>query len=265
MDARKSKPELVLSMLKEIKGTAAQAQYVLFDSWFASPSAILSIKNLGYHVVARLKNHENFRYAYNGQNLSISKIHGANRKRRGMSRYLLSVIVDVRHDDFDYVIPAKIVYIRDRNNRKNWIALICTDITLSQDEIIALYAKRWDIEPFHKVIKSCLRLEKEFQVRSYDALTAHATIVMIRYILLSLENRENKDWRSVNDGFFILCAELEDISFSFAFQLFLFLIIRCAYDYLRLPEEIINTFVLLFLSSLPSFIKRKLAFPSCES
>lgn len=54
-NALKSKPELVLSMLKEIKGTPAQAKYVLFDSWFSSPSALLDIKELDYHMVSRLK------------------------------------------------------------------------------------------------------------------------------------------------------------------------------------------------------------------
>ena len=264
-DARKPKPSLVLSMLEAVKGTAAQAKYVLFDSWFSTPSAILSIKNLGYHVVSRLKNHENYRYEFKGENLSISKIYRASKKRRGRSRYLLSVTINVRHNDFAYVIPAKIVYVRDRANRKKWITLISTDISLSEDEIVALYGKRWDIEPFHKVIKSCLRLEKEFQVRSYDAMTAHATIVMTRYIFLSLENRENKDWRSVNDGYFSLCAELEDISFSFAFELILALMKRCAQDYLNLPAELTDAFVEHFLYCLPCIIKDRLKISMCES
>jgi hypothetical protein len=265
IDARTDKPTLVLSMLEAVKGTAAQAKYVLFDSWFSAPSAILSIKALGYHVVARLRNHENFRYEYKGENLSISKIYRASKKRRGRSRYLLSVTVNVRHEDFGYTIPAKIVYVRDRANRKKWIALISTDIALSEDEIVALYGKRWDIEPFHKVLKSCLRLEKEFQVRSYDAMTAHTTIVMTRYILLSLENRENKDWRSVNDGYFALCAELEDISFTFAFELIIALIRRCACDSLSLTDDLADSFVEQFIAWLPRIIKDKLVVLYCES
>jgi len=265
IDARSGKPALVLSMLEAVKGTAAQAKYVLFDSWFSNPAAILSIKNLGYHVVSRLKNHENYHYGYNGENLSISKIYKANKKRRGRSRYLLSVTVSVRHNDYAYTVPAKIVYVRDRGNRKKWIALISTDVSLTEDEIIALYGKRWDIEPFHKVIKSCLRLEKEFHVRSYDAMTAHATIVMTRYIFLSLENRENKDWRSVNDGYFALCAELEDISFTVAFELILALMKTCAQDSLHLSKQQLDAYVLHFLSCLPSIIKDRMPISMCES
>jgi len=88
---------------------------------------------------------------------------------------------------------------------------------------------------------------------------------MTRYIFLALENRENKDWRSVNDGYYALCAELEDISFTFAFELILALIKRCVHDSLCLPVELIETFVEYFLSCLPCVIKDKLVFSMCES
>ncbi|MCL2047067.1 MAG: transposase [Oscillospiraceae bacterium] len=264
-EARAGKPALVQSMLKSVKGTHAEAKYVLFDSWFTSPSSVLSTAGLGYHVVARLKNHEKHLYRYEDENISISRIYRANRKRRGRSRYLLSVTVDVRHYDFSETIPAKIVYVREKGKRKNWIALISTDTSLSEDEIIALYGKRWDIEPFHKVLKSYLRLEKEFQMRSYDAMMAHATIVMTRYVMLSLENRENIDWRSVNDGFYVLCQELEDISFTVAFELILAILKRCSSEHLNLSNAQINEFVTYFIADLPSLIKDKLKLSVCES
>lgn len=123
IQARTDKPALALQMLKDIKGTPKQTQYVLFDSWFSSPSFMLSVKGEGYDVVARLKNHENYRYLYKGEKLSLSQIYKANKKRRGKSRYLLSVTVEVRHDDFEKAIPAKIVFVRDKNNRKNGLLL----------------------------------------------------------------------------------------------------------------------------------------------
>jgi hypothetical protein len=191
-DARSSKPTLALQMLKAAKGTPAQTKHVLFDSWFASPSFMLSVKGLVYDVVARLKNHENFRYLYNGEKLSISRIYKMNKKRRGKSRYLLSVTVEIRHDDFEERVPAKIVFVRERSKRKKWIALLSTDLSLSENEVIELYGKRWDIEPFHKVLKSTLRLTKEFQLRSFDAITAHTAIVLSRYIFLSLETERTR-------------------------------------------------------------------------
>lgn len=258
------KPALLLRMLKDVKGTAAQAQYVLFDSWFSTPSAIVNIKQLGYDVVARLKKLNTFQYLYSGEKLPISKIYSQNRKRRGMSKYLLSVMVEVSNKENE-TVAAKIVYIRDRNNSKKWIALITTDCSLSEEEVIELYGKRWEIEPFFKMSKSYLHLSKEFQSRSYDAMTAHTTVVFVRYILLALENRENKDERSICDIFFVLCKELDDISFNYAFELIQSTMIQSAISYLNLREEQIEDFLKYFIAHLPAYIKDKLALTVCES
>jgi hypothetical protein len=257
-EARKDKPTLALQMLADAKGTPAQTQYVLFDSWFASPSFILSVKTAGYDVIARLKNHENYRYLYNGEILPLAQIYSANRKRRGRSRYLLSVSVKVRHNDFPDTVSAKIVFVRDKNNRKKWIALISTDTALSEDEIITFYGKRWDIEPFHKVLKSTLRLTKEFQLRSFDAITAHTAIVLTRYIFLSLESRENKDVRSIGGLFLLISDELDDIHFNLAFELLLSMFERYLIDCAVFDIVYIENIVRDFYASLHSCLASKL-------
>jgi hypothetical protein len=42
-------------------------------------------------------------------------------------------------------IPAKIVCVRNKKSKKDWIAFICTNPTLSEEEIIRVYGKRWQI------------------------------------------------------------------------------------------------------------------------
>ncbi|WP_331281946.1 transposase, partial [Lactobacillus delbrueckii] len=59
-------------------------------------------------------------------------------------------------------IDARIVCVRNRYNRKDWIALICTDMTIDENEIIRIYGKRWDIEVFFKTCKSFLKLGTEY-------------------------------------------------------------------------------------------------------
>jgi hypothetical protein len=263
--ARTPKPELVIEMLKNVKGTSAQTQHVLFDSLFSPPKAILDIKRLGYDVVARLKNHKNYRYLYNEQTLSLGEIYRLNKKRPGKAKYLLSVNVEVRHKDYPETISAKIVFVRNSKNKKEWFALISTDITLSEEEIIELYGKRWDIEPYHKVLKSTLKLEKEFQLRSFDAIVAHAALVVVRYIFLALESRENIDERSIGDLFWFTCDELKDISFSEAFELLVSTFVNFLREQLVLADDIINSLVLRFSFSLPAYIKDRLPFQLCES
>ena len=64
---------------------------------------------------------------------------------------------------------------------------------LSEEVIVRLYGKRWSIEVFFKMCKSYLRLGKECRSVSYDAMVAHVAIVFSRYMLLAVEQRENRD------------------------------------------------------------------------
>jgi IS4 transposase len=74
------------------------------------------------------------------------------------------------------MVDARIVCVRNRNNRKDWLALICTDMNLDEEDIIRIYGKRWDIEIFFKTCKSILLLRKEYHGLSYDGLTAHVAL-----------------------------------------------------------------------------------------
>jgi len=115
------------------------------------------------------------------------------------------------------------------------------------------------------LIKSYLRLAKEFQTRSYDAMTAHTTIVFSRYILLSLENRQSKDPRSVCAIFHAVCQDLDDISFAYAFGLIIDVLKQCALDYLHMSLAAMLEFVKQFLDDLPLSIKERLCNGVCES
>jgi hypothetical protein len=265
VEARTDKPALVLAMLDRAKATHPGTKHVLFDTWFSSPKAILDITAKDFHVVARVKNHENYRYLYDGEHLSLSQIWKRNKKRRGKSKYLLSVCVHVRHSDYDRTVPAKLVYVRNKNDRSRWIAILSTDMNLNEEEIIALYGKRWDIEPFFKFIKSALRLTKEFQMRSFDAIVAHTAIVLTRYIFVALESREERDWRSFGEIGMLLFEELEDISFREAFRLLMSFFERCLGECLYLAKDLVDAWASFFFDSLPPYIRGRLHFHVCES
>ena len=85
---------------------------------------------------------------------------------------------------------------------------------LDEKEIICIYGKRWEIEVFFKTCKQILKLESECKSLSYDALTAHVSIVFTRYMVLSVEKRLNEDDRTVGERFFIMVDELQDITFN---------------------------------------------------
>lgn len=246
----------MLELLKHAKKADIPANYVLFDSWFSSPSSIHSVKEIGYDVIGMVKKTPKMFFRYNGEDMSLISIYSKNKKRRGRSKYLLSVMVDVVKNE--EIIPAKVVYVRNRNKRKEYLCLISTDIDLDEDEIIRVYGKRWDIEVFFKVCKSYLNLSKECRSMSYDAMTAHTAVVFTRYMMLSLESRESNDERSLGELFLYFSDEMSDITWIQAFQLMLQMFRTMLTDNVELPDEKIDELVDAFMNAIPTLLKSKL-------
>ncbi len=136
--ARSKATHVMIDLLNEAKKAGLQAKHVLFDTWFCSPSALIAVKNIGYDVIAMAKKSSKVHYIFQGQKKSVKDIFKQCKKRRGKSRYLLSVEIEVQKDDV--IIPAKLVFVRNRNKRNEYLVLISTDITLTEDEIIQTYS-----------------------------------------------------------------------------------------------------------------------------
>ena len=246
----------MLELLRTAKKADIPAKYVLFDSWFSSPSSLHSVKEIGYDVIAMVKKTPKMFFRFNGEDMPLTTIYNKNKKRRGRSRYLLSVQIDVVKDGKS--IPAKVVYVRNKNKRNEYLCLISTDISLSENEIIRIYGKRWDIEVFFKVCKSYLNLSKECRSISYDAMTAHTAIVFARYMMLSLESREANDPRSMGELFLYFSDELSDITWIQAFQMMLQMFRTLLADQIDISNEKIDEMVDAFMDAIPALLKSKL-------
>jgi hypothetical protein len=239
----------MLELLEAAKKAAIPASHVLFDTWFCSPSSLIAVKNIGYDVIAMAKKTSKVHYLYNGEMQPLTKIFRENRKRRGRSRYLLSVEVTVVKDGQS--IPARIVYVRNRNKRNEYLALITTDMKLTEEEVIRIYGKRWEIEVFFKVCKSYLKLSKECRSLSYDAMTAHTAIVFTRYMLLSVENRKYADDRTLGQMFYLLVDEMADITWIQAIHMLIEVFISTIKDKLSLTSKQLNQLLEAFIMALP--------------
>lgn len=246
----------MLDLLDAAKKAAVPAKYVLFDSWFSSPSTLHAVKSIGYDVIGMVKKTPKMFFRYDGEEMSLISIYTRNKKRRGRSKYLLSVMVDVVKDGES--IPVKVVYVRNRNKRKEYLCLISTDTSLDEEEIIRIYGKRWDIEVFFKVCKSCLHLGRECNALSYDAMTAHTAVVFTRYMMLSLESRESNDIRSLGELFLYFSDEMADITWIQAFQMLLQMFRTMLADNTELSEDKIDELVDAFMNTLPSSMKTQL-------
>ena len=171
--ARQKAPDILLCMLKDAIKAGHKAKYVLFDSWFATPKGITAIKKkLSLDVLAMLKKSSKVFYEYENKQLDLKKIYAMNRKRPGRSKYLLSVEANLIQKEKGQIvsrIPVRIVFVRNRSNRKDWIALVSTDMDISEEEIIRRYGVRWNIEVYFKICKQHLKLLKESNSPSFDA------------------------------------------------------------------------------------------------
>lgn len=246
----------MLELLRTAKKADIPAKYVLFDSWFSSPNSLHSVKEIGYDVIAMVKKTPKMFFRYHGEDMPLTNIYNKNKKRRGRSKYLLSVMVDVVKDGKS--IPAKVVYVRNKNKKNEYLCLISTDVNLAEEEIIRIYGKRWDIEVFFKVCKSYLNLSKECRSISYDAMTAHTAIVFARYMMLSLENRESNDTRSMGELFLYFSDEMSDITWIQAFQLLLQMFRTLLADQIDISDEKIDELVDTFMDAIPALLKSKL-------
>ena len=259
-EAVRKATETMFNLIEAACKYGLPTDYVLFDSWFAYPKIIKKVLAYDLNVVCRLKAMYRVFYWYNGKKLNLKQLYNAVKKDKG--RIAASVIVGL---DSKKDTKAKVVFIRDDNNKDRWIALLSTDLEMKDEKVIQTYGKRWDIEVFFKMNKSYLKLAKEFQGQSYDMMFAHTTIVFIRYIMLSLKVRQNEDSRTFGGVFMLFCDELSDIKFMEALLLIINSLKKTLNDCLKLSEQKINELLDYFFGLLPSYIKQPLGILNSES
>jgi hypothetical protein len=256
--AQSGAPTAMKEMIRQALDTGLRAPYVLFDSWFSFPCHILALKAEMLDVIARVKKTSKVHYRYKGEMLSAPAIFKMNKKRRGRSKYLLSIPIEVCDAKKNRAIPAKLVYVRNKKKPKDYVILLSTDVSLPGEEVIRIYGKRWDIEVFFKACKSYLHLGKECASRSFDAMTAYTAVVFARYTMLSLESRIQCDGRAFGAMFYAVCDELPDIKFAEAFILLMKAFFNAVEEKLFLSSEELEELLECFFSKLPQTIKDKL-------
>ena len=251
--------DVMVNLIDQAMKAGHQAKYVLFDSWFSNPHQIVQLKQRKLDVIAMVKVSSKIKYEFEGERKNIKQIYRSCKKRCGRSRYLLPIPVKVGRQDKDGAkIDARIICVRNRANRKDWLAIICTDMSLSEDEIIRNYGKRWDIEFFFKTCKSYLKLSTEYHGLSYDALTAHVAIVFTRYMLMSVAKRDDEDERTLSELFYCMIDELADITFSHFLQLITDAMLASVKQVFHASEAQIAEFTADFINRLPKYMQKLL-------
>jgi hypothetical protein len=247
-EAMSKTTDLLEDMIKRVLNLGIGADYILMDSWFCFASLV---SKLSAHlpVICMVKDLTSNFYRYQNVNVRLGELYRRVKKRPGKAKVIASVIVPMKNGPL-----VKIVFVRNRNGR-GWLALLSTDTDLPDEEIIRIYGKRWDIEVFFKMAKHHLNLEREVQVRDYDGLVAHASLVFSRYMFLALQQRFHDDPRSIGSLFHACCDEIQDLTLLEALHRVLTLALETVRKSGEFAEEVISSMLDAVMGAAVDIIK----------
>lgn len=159
-------------MIKQIPTSSKQNTYVLMDSWYSSESVLEASAKQGFHVISGLKTNriiypQGIRQPVKDFSSYVAKSDtdlvtvGMENHRvyryEGKLNILDNAVVLLCWRDGDDFDPAKM------------IAFLSTDVSLTNEQILTYYSRRWSIETYFRSMKVHLGMDR-YQVRSKAAL-----------------------------------------------------------------------------------------------
>jgi len=207
------KPKLLIKLCKGILNKGIKAEYVLMDTWFYSDSLVASLKELSLDSICMIKKNLKFAFVGETERHNLKYILSTLRQRNHTSDIISSVVVQTESGQ-----KVKLIFIRNRNNRREFITLLCSNIQLTAEKIVELYSRRWSIECCFKAAKQYLGLNSECFARDYDSICALNRISYIRFTVLEIIRRHEDDPRSHGQLFRDSCTAIRTISFIEALE-----------------------------------------------
>lgn len=262
--------DTAFEMLGNARKTKVPATHVLFDSWFSEMKMFRKLRELKFHGIGMLKARKGRQFWWKGRYYNLENLYAIKKNWIPSQDCMTSIIVNMN-------VPPKgtnsiarkssqklrIVFVRNMDRKRDWIAIATTDLSLSDKEVVALYARRWDIEVFFKTVKEHLGFATDFSGRSFDMMCAEIAIVFTRYIMLTITVRNETDLRTGGDLYFYVYDELRDFTFAEALLVIFELIDATLKKFV--PMSRVKEAKAYFMSHLPSHFKEIMLLASCES
>ena len=175
----KSKIEIASDMIQTVPMSSCRT-YVLMDAWYPSASVLQSCAERGFHVISGLKTNR------------IFYPQGIRQSLKGFASYFSKTDTDlVIIGSSDYRVhryegklnvvenAALLLCWKDGEGLgpKHMKAFLSTDVSLSNEEILSYYSKRWSIETYFRTAKVQLSMDR-YQVRSVQAIDRYLTLLL---------------------------------------------------------------------------------------
>lgn len=174
--AMKKATETMLDMIGRTKESGIEASYVLADSWFINSVQIVAFKQLGPDAIVMMKKGKT-KLMHEWEMRTLKAIFKKSQKHCGRSCYLISTDAWITADGV--LMKVRLVFIRNRNNRNEYLAIVSTDLSLTEDEILTRYSYRWSIECFFKVFKGTLNAVRKCRALDYGQIHANNAIALL--------------------------------------------------------------------------------------
>ena len=183
----RKKTTLVHEMLVELQRLLPSdfQVYVLFDSWYAANRLLKFCRRQGWHVVCAIKANRTlddqklsqWSQALRHQRYQRVQLTATDGRQR--SYLVRSLQGRLTHLSFDVCVLISKRHPRDKHPKY----FLCTDLSLSAQQILSLYQKRWPIEVDNFYVKQHLGLA-DFRVQSYEATEKWFAIVFLTFVFL---------------------------------------------------------------------------------
>jgi DDE superfamily endonuclease len=177
-----SKLELARQLLAQISSLLPKGVpvYVLFDSWYTSAKLLRWIRQQGWHVIAGIKSNRKL----SGQTVAARhrdlKGRPYDRVRLGLANglhrtyWVRSVQGRLRGVSAD----VRILISQKRPGPQSPRYFLCTDTTLTCQDILQKYQSRWRVETDYWQVKMHLGLG-DYRLRSYEAIAKWYSLVYL--------------------------------------------------------------------------------------
>ena len=180
----RSKYALARQMLVELETLLPKGHqvYVLFDSWYASKKLIQYCRRQKWQVICAIKS-----------NRRIDKVrvdqHNLALRHKPYQRITLEA-VDQQHKAPTYFTrlvqghlegfaePVHAIISKKRPGDKFPKYFVCTDLSLSVQQVLRYYQKRWPVEVDNTYLKNALGLG-DFRLQSFEATQKWFAVVML--------------------------------------------------------------------------------------
>jgi DDE superfamily endonuclease len=182
-----SKLDLAQQMLQQILPSLPKGPpvYVLFDSWYASAKLVRWMRQQGWHVIAAVKSNRKlsgrkltqWHHDLKGHSYDRVSLELANGRQR--TYYVRAVAGCLRG------VPGCVRVLLSQRGPgvRTPKYFLCTDLSLSAQEILRRYQHRWSQEVDYWYVKCALGLA-DFRLQSYEAIAKWYAVVYLVLVYL---------------------------------------------------------------------------------